>query len=280
MHTQFMKHLSCPQHAQLPNSRDSDPDDFIQFYSTISHYIALLGRVDGVCCVILSVLPQDHHSQPFCKIIQESAAAPNGRLGAMAAVQGFEHRKQTFLAKCDKSSAGEIDEKAREICAELNARPAFFTTSSCSGRAFIWRGDGVKSTDCFSRWRVSHDLVDAGYFDLKTLDAGSCGNGAGAPVTRWRWLRQLATVSSWCRGGAWQGRKHQRPERAELAEKLLESPLAEATEMGRVSVGISVGIKLGKIIGKITGNICLRLSVGFRWVAEKMWIFRMVLDNN
>ena len=40
--------------------------------------------------------------------------------------RGFEHRKQTFLAKCDKSSAGEIDEKAREICAEINARPAFF----------------------------------------------------------------------------------------------------------------------------------------------------------
>lgn len=169
--------------------------------------------------------PTNHHSQPFFNI-QESAIAPNGQLVAMAAVQGFEHRKQTFLAKCDKSSAGEIDEKAREICAELNARPAFFTTSSCSGRAFIWRGDGVKSTECFSRWRVAHDLVDAGYFDLTTLEHGN-GAGNGAPVTRWRWLRQLATVSSWCRGGAWQGRKHQRQERAELAEKLLESPVAE-----------------------------------------------------
>eukprot|EP00438_Fugacium_kawagutii_P011797 Skav222971 [mRNA] locus=scaffold1489:832774:845028:- [translate_table: standard] len=171
----------------------------------------------------------------------QDEVAPNGQLVAMAAVQGFEHRKQTFLAKCDKSSAGEIDEKAREICAELNARPAFFTTSSCSGRAFIWRGDGVKSTECFSRWRVAHDLVDAGYFDLTTLDgAGNgpgngVGNGAGnGGAPRWRWLRQLATVSSWCRGGAWQGRKHQRQERAELAEKLLESLLV--TNMGELMV--------------------------------------------
>lgn len=149
----------------------------------------------------------------------------------MAAVQGFEHRKQTFLAKCDKSSAGEIDEKAREICAEINARPAFFTTSSCAGRAFIWRGDGVKSTECFSRWRVTHDLVEDGvaYFDLGSLD------NVGVPDIRdpgheqpiWKeMLGHLATLCTWCQSTrpAWQGRKHQRQERIEVAEKhLLES---------------------------------------------------------
>ena len=135
----------------------------------------------------------------------------------MAAVQGFEHRKRTFLAKCDKSSAGEIDEKAREVCAELNLRPAFFTTSSCAGRAFIWRGDGVKSTECFSRWRVTHDLVEdaSAYFDLSTLEGrsytpahGSSGCFA-ALAALWRSPKQL-------------GRRHQQPQRAELAEAKLD----------------------------------------------------------
>ena len=140
----------------------------------------------------------------------------------MAAVQGFEHRKRTFLAKCDKSSAGEIDEKAKEVCAELNLRPAFFTTSSCAGRAFIWRGDGVKSTECFSRWRVTHDLVEnaTAYFELGTLEGrddivqkdvggGSCGCFA-ALSSLWGSQKQLG-----------QGRRHQQPQRAELAESKL-----------------------------------------------------------
>lgn len=148
----------------------------------------------------------------------------------MAAVQGFEHRKQTFLAKCDKSSAGEIDEKAREICAEINARPAFFTTSSCAGRAFIWRGDGVKSTECFSRWRVTHDLVEdaRAYFDLGSLDSLECAEGSKIQNQSLleQVLTQLAMLSTWCQSNrpSWQGRKHQRQERAEVAEKrLLES---------------------------------------------------------
>ena len=154
---------------------------------------------------------------------------------AMAAVQGFEHRKQTFLAKCDKSSAGEIDEKAREICAEINARPAFFTTSSCAGRALIWRGDGVKSTECFSRWRVTHDLVEdaAAYFDLGSLDNSSDSSDIRVPGHEqpiWKemlgHLGHLATLCTWCQSNrpAWQGRKHQRQERVEVAEQhLLES---------------------------------------------------------
>ena len=170
----------------------------------------------------------------------------------MAAVQGFEHRKQTFLAKCDKSSAGEIDEKAREICAEINARPAFFTTSSCAGRAFIWRGDGVKSTECFSRWRVTHDLVEDGvaYFDLGSLD------NVGVPDIRdpgheqpiWKeMLGHLATLCTWCQSTrpAWQGRKHQRQERIEVAEKhLLESHSATLL----VFLGTSVFFLLSSMI--------------------------------
>ena len=133
----------------------------------------------------------------------------------MAAAQGFEHRKRTFLAKCDKSSAGEIDEKAWEVCAELNQRPAFFTTSSCAGRAFIWRGDGVKSTECFSRWRVTHDLVEdaAAYFDLATLEGASQAKPSlgGCCSGLWSWYQRRPT---------W--KRHQRQERAELAEQQLD----------------------------------------------------------
>mmetsp|Transcript_49091 Transcript_49091/g.114826 ORF Transcript_49091/g.114826 Transcript_49091/m.114826 type:complete len:601 (-) Transcript_49091:8-1810(-) len=91
----------------------------------------------------------------------------------MAASSAFEQRKRTFLSKDDKSSAGGIDKHCVEVCKVINARPAFFTTSSCSGRAFLWRGDGVKSTDNFTRYKVTHELVeDAGtYFDLRSLQA-------------------------------------------------------------------------------------------------------------
>mmetsp|Transcript_2704 Transcript_2704/g.5428 ORF Transcript_2704/g.5428 Transcript_2704/m.5428 type:complete len:575 (+) Transcript_2704:62-1786(+) len=84
----------------------------------------------------------------------------------------FQQRKRTFLAKEDKSSAGGIDAHAREVCAVINDHwEDAFTTSSCSGRAFLWRGDGVKSTDNFKRFRVTHELVaDAEpYFDLESL---------------------------------------------------------------------------------------------------------------
>eukprot|EP00439_Symbiodinium_sp_Y106_P031890 s5806_g3.t2 len=140
---------------------------------------------------------------------------------AMAAVQGFEHRKRTFLAKCDKSSAGEIDAKAREVCAELNLRPAFFTTSSCAGRAFIWRGDGVKSTECFSRWRVTHDLVEDAnaYFDLSTLEE----LGGVLPGTSERSVCGCFAALSrlWRSEPLGQGRRHQQAQRAELAEAKL-----------------------------------------------------------
>lgn len=87
-------------------------------------------------------------------------------------VVDFQQRKKTFLGKDDKSSAGGIDAHAREICAVINDHwEDAFTTSSCSGRAFLWRGDGVKSTDNFQRFRVTHELItDAeAYFDLESL---------------------------------------------------------------------------------------------------------------
>lgn len=103
-------------------------------------------------------------------------------------VVDFQQRKRTFLGKEDKSSAGGIDAHAREVCAVINDQwEDAFTTSSCSGRAFLWRGDGVKSTDNFQRFRVTHELVtDAEpYFDLDSL-ANAVVDGAWEDLHRTR----------------------------------------------------------------------------------------------
>ena len=57
----------------------------------------------------------------------------------------FQTRKSNCLSKRDKSSAGRIDPFAVEICDSLNRREEYYTTSSCAGRCFLYRGDGIKS---------------------------------------------------------------------------------------------------------------------------------------
>ncbi len=110
---------------------------------------------------------------------------------AQAGVEGFNSRKTTCLSKRDRSSAGRIDPKAVDICAAINARDEYYTTSSCAGRSFLYTGDGIKAHHHFAgnsdspaggnepsghgffhRFRVSHDIVrDAErYFDFTTLD--------------------------------------------------------------------------------------------------------------
>mmetsp|Transcript_8411 Transcript_8411/g.12320 ORF Transcript_8411/g.12320 Transcript_8411/m.12320 type:complete len:672 (+) Transcript_8411:117-2132(+) len=58
---------------------------------------------------------------------------------------GFLMRKENCLGKRDKSSAGRIDPRAVQICASINARDEYYTTSSCSGRCLLYIGDGIKS---------------------------------------------------------------------------------------------------------------------------------------
>jgi len=97
----------------------------------------------------------------------------------------FATRKENFLRKPDKSPKGSIDDRILDLCGEINQLEAFFTTSSCSGRCFLWQGrhhggsDGnmelehapalgvVEGSGSFVRFRVSHDLVD----DLAAFDA-------------------------------------------------------------------------------------------------------------
>jgi len=91
----------------------------------------------------------------------------------------FENSKNQCLGKRDKSSAGRIDPRAVEICAVINELEQYYTTSSCAGRCFLYRGQGVKATDNFTRFRVSHDKIhDAGrYFDFTTLESDPTGGG-------------------------------------------------------------------------------------------------------
>ena len=137
----------------------------------------------------------------------------NGTKG-QAGVKGFQSRKDLCLSKRDRSSAGRIDPKAVDICAAINAREEYYTTSSCAGRCFLYCGDGIKSHHhfvandndeigkskddlgkkqpsghgFFHRFRVNHDIIrDAKrYFDFNTLDPEDKNkfdpSGGGDPV--------------------------------------------------------------------------------------------------
>ncbi|KAL7525854.1 hypothetical protein ACHAXR_001190, partial [Thalassiosira sp. AJA248-18] len=121
----------------------------------------------------------------------------------------FQTRKTNCLSKRDKSSAGRIDPRAVDICAALNSRDEYYTTSSCAGRCFLYCGDGIKSWHSsggggedgsgvvdgssgggsggaggggklgfFQRYRVNHDLIrePQRYFNLTTLIEGGGDN--------------------------------------------------------------------------------------------------------
>jgi tRNA G37 N-methylase Trm5 len=107
----------------------------------------------------------------------------------MSSIKDFENAKQQCLGKRDKSFAGRIDVKAVDICSVINERCEYYTTSSCSGRAFLYQGHGVKALQYyvggeeqqrashFQRWRISHDLIQDAvrYFDLSTLEKDPTG---------------------------------------------------------------------------------------------------------
>jgi tRNA (guanine37-N1)-methyltransferase len=92
-------------------------------------------------------------------------------------INNFENSKNQCLGKRDKSGAGRIDPKAVDICAVVNDLPQYYTTSSCAGRCFLYRGQGIKSTTDFTRFRVSHDKIadPDRYFDLSTLVSDPTG---------------------------------------------------------------------------------------------------------
>lgn len=88
----------------------------------------------------------------------------------------FAQRKDTcLLHKKDKSSAGQIDAYCVDLCDEINKRDEFYTTSSCSGRCYIYCGTANKSSaskETFQRYRVHHEHIikdPKRYFNIKTL---------------------------------------------------------------------------------------------------------------
>ncbi len=76
----------------------------------------------------------------------------------------FINHKKTFLEKLDKSKKGEIDEKIIPLLNLINQKKDYFTTSSCSGRVYLWKGTGKKNE---IQWlRVSHDLITPDFLKI------------------------------------------------------------------------------------------------------------------
>ncbi len=78
--------------------------------------------------------------------------------------KSFENGKKTFLSKIDKSRKRDIDEKIRLLIDNINSKPDYFTTSSCSGRVYLWTGSKKKNE---VKWlKVSHDFISESFFEL------------------------------------------------------------------------------------------------------------------
>ena len=91
----------------------------------------------------------------------------------------FENAKGQCLGKRDKSFAGRIDPKAVDVCGIINDREEMYTTSSCAGRCFMYVGPGIKASNEFKRFRISHGKIEdpARYFDLTSIHEDLSGGG-------------------------------------------------------------------------------------------------------
>ena len=76
----------------------------------------------------------------------------------------FMNNKKTFLAKVDQSKKGSIDARVTPLLDTINKKADYYTTSSCSGRVYLWKGTEKKSE---MEWlRVSHDLIDEDFVKI------------------------------------------------------------------------------------------------------------------
>lgn len=77
----------------------------------------------------------------------------------------FDNEKKTVLSKTDKSRKGSIDARMIPLLKIINGKKDYYTTSSCSGRAYLWKGSGKKSE---TQWlKVSHDLIETDFFETE-----------------------------------------------------------------------------------------------------------------
>ena len=85
----------------------------------------------------------------------------------------FSNDKKTFFEKLDKSKKGEIDAKIIPLLNLLNQKKEHYTTSSCSGRVYLWKGTGKKNE---TEWlKVSHDFINKDFFSISSLAAAEKG---------------------------------------------------------------------------------------------------------
>lgn len=83
----------------------------------------------------------------------------------------FVNNKKTFLAKLDKSKKGYLDKKVIPLLKIINSKPNYYTTSSCSGRIYLWSGTAKKNE---MKWlKVSHELIDESFFEIKSKSKNS-----------------------------------------------------------------------------------------------------------
>ena len=76
----------------------------------------------------------------------------------------FQNQKQTFLAKLDKSKKGSIDKHALEIINTINQQPNYYTTSSCSGRIYLYDKQQKKNQ---TEWlKVSHNTITEDFLNI------------------------------------------------------------------------------------------------------------------
>tara|TARA_Y100000310_G_scaffold124700_1_gene123483 strand:- start:106484 stop:107029 length:546 start_codon:yes stop_codon:yes gene_type:complete len=77
----------------------------------------------------------------------------------------FQNQKATFLAKLDKSKKGSIDKKALPIINSINSKENYYTTSSCSGRVYLYKKENRKNQ---TEWlKVSHDLITEDFLNIQ-----------------------------------------------------------------------------------------------------------------
>lgn len=70
----------------------------------------------------------------------------------------FEHEKNQFLKKIDKSSKGKTDKAILPLIKMINRMENFYTTSSCAGRILLMKETGKKQKNVF--FRVWHEKIN------------------------------------------------------------------------------------------------------------------------
>jgi tRNA wybutosine-synthesizing protein 3 len=76
----------------------------------------------------------------------------------------FENQKKTFLTKLDKSKKGSIDRRVNKLITLINRLDDYYTTSSCSGRTYLWRGEVKNQVEWL---KITHDLLPNDFFNLE-----------------------------------------------------------------------------------------------------------------